>query len=105
LNFNGKTICLVLVLLCLPLFAHGLVMPWKAPNKGDILPIKADNLSPRTLDEWSDNYIDQVDFLLLYFLSFLSPKTCFFFVAGFGQLAAAYSGPGTVATRNNTHKS
>jgi hypothetical protein len=69
--------CLILVLLCLPLLAHGLVMPLKAPNKGDILPIKgdilpikADKLAPRTLDEWSDNYIDQVDFLLLYFFYF-----------------------------------
>jgi hypothetical protein len=55
--------CSILVLLCLPLLAHGLVVPLKAPNKGDILPIKADKLAPRTLDEWSDNYIDQVDFL------------------------------------------
>jgi hypothetical protein len=51
------------VLACLPLLAHGLVVPLKAPNKADILPIKADKLAPRTLDEWSDNYIDQVDFL------------------------------------------
>jgi hypothetical protein len=64
--------CLGLVLLCLPLLAHGLVMPWKALNKGDILPINADKLAPRTLDEWSDNYIDQVDFLLLYFLFLIS---------------------------------
>jgi hypothetical protein len=64
--------CLVLVLLCLPLLAHGLVMPLKAPIKGDILPIKADKLAPRTLDEWSDNYIDQVDFCCFIFYFFIS---------------------------------
>jgi hypothetical protein len=60
------------VLLCLPLLAHGLVVPLKAPNKGDILPIKADKLAPRTLDEWSDNYIDQVDFFCYIFYFFIS---------------------------------
>jgi len=48
------------VLLCLPLLTQGLVMPWKAQNKADIAQIKDDSPTFRTLDEWSDSYIDQV---------------------------------------------
>jgi hypothetical protein len=33
---------------------------------------------------------------------FLSTKNTLFFVAGSSQLATAYSGPGTVATRNKS---
>jgi hypothetical protein len=48
------------VLLCLPLLAHGLVVPGKTLSKGDLSPSKDDKWVPKTLDEWSDNYIDQV---------------------------------------------
>ena len=54
--FCLNNLCFGSVLLCLPLLAHGLVMPGKAASKGDIARIKDD----RAMDEWSDNYIDQV---------------------------------------------
>ena len=51
------------VLVCLPLLGQGLVMPpgQKALSQAHIPQSKDDTkIAPRTLDEWSDAYIDQV---------------------------------------------